>query len=157
MSATIIFAPIGGTIKIAMGALQMLGAAFLLICSSFGEDPTLAKHAWIHIKHGAGNVIVGIGEFMPIIATCIFFDRVSRIPLCGKGIDMEVYITNDGKYMPYESVMKRKLHIISGDRANEYKNAVGEFNKLYPDVQSRDIASLKTMLKNAKDIGSVQK
>lgn len=70
----------------------------------------IIKHSWINIKHGAGNVVAGVIEGIPVVGLICYAVRVLRSI---KESDAHLKIDNPHtrKFLPYEMLAIADLRI----------------------------------------------
>ncbi len=154
-SNTVIFALVAGPLKILMGTIQLIAASLFFSIAKATEDTELEQHCWEHMKHGIGNMLSGIIETIPIVAT--FFNLIkgaNTIPPTAVGVGFETTVPS--KWQPYETIVKRNL-IFSGSTIdpslNEEKNLEETkmfFDNLYPTMHDRDLVSLEDLEMHAR-------
>ncbi len=118
---------IPGAVKILLGISQMiagLAAALFFALRERGSEYLVTKYAFTQVKHGAGNVVAGIFETIPVIQTVLYYVREARR---NRLSDAELYVhtCHERKFMPYETLVSRDVRIEGADvqdvsRANDY-------------------------------------
>jgi hypothetical protein len=109
---------VAGGFHAMMGLTQLLagscGCLLNLMSAPITKDWSLASYSWHHMKHGAGNIVSGAFEAIPLVGTGMFFWRQKQAAVSGR-----VYISthHENKWMPYSSLVARDWKIEGSDDA----------------------------------------
>lgn len=155
ISAVPVVGTFAGLAKIALGAAQgttalAVGALSLIPSALNGKLSPNAKYSWMHVKHGAANMIAGAFESIPVVQTILYFDRKLRtIP--NSDIQAHIFTGHENKYMPYDSLVKKDWKFIGADD-DEVKTVQNLFDqKVSKFGGNKDSWSLKKQLKFADE------
>lgn len=98
---------IPAVIKVAFGTVQLITAlahGILTLPLRFFHDDLAAfnNHSWSHVGHGAGNIVCGLFEAIPLIGSlgCLF--TILRLRLNNM---------QDNRTMPYDNVFKYRCDL----------------------------------------------
>lgn len=155
-SNTIILAPIAGPLKALMGLTQIVAASILGVIALTTNDEALQQYSWEHIKHGALNILSGLIESIPVIAS-IFNAIKGCNTFNGATAEGVIYKTVvPSKWYPYETIVKRHL-VFTDPQPVVQKNYTRNlaltnvlFSNLYPNLEDRDLVSLVALKLSAQ-------
>lgn len=155
ISAVPVVGTFAGLTKIALGAAQgttalAVGALSLIPSALNGKLSPTAKYSWMHVKHGAGNMIAGAFESIPVVQTVLYLNRKLRtIP--NSDIQAHIYTGHENKYMPYDSLVKKDWKFI-GAVDDDVKAVQKLFDqKVTQFGGNKDSFSLKKQFKFAEE------
>ncbi len=99
------------------GFIQSLWGLFfsagLWVFASSITDRLRIHRSLAHLFHGLGNMACGLLESVPFVGTVMFFLRVGKVQEAKR----ERLVTGqENKWMPYESIVDRQLHVESSLR-----------------------------------------
>lgn len=95
-------------VKIPMGVTQFSVATACVVIftvpATQSGNWSPVKYAWSHMKHGAGNVVAGAFEAIPLVGTGMYFMRKQGAPLPAA---VSIQTNHENKFMPYTSLIQQ--------------------------------------------------
>lgn len=135
-----------GILKIGLGLLQLTVASIATV--SFGlaacdqTSRSLCLYSWEHVQHGAGNILAGVVESIPLVASIAYIFRLvgrktfrphrDTLPSVYKYKVMKDP-SHKLKWMPYERIVAYDTNVyVKGEFGEAY---VSDVNKKYKPVE----------------------
>ncbi len=118
---------VAGLAKVGLGVAQVVAGLSIGIFLALHFDPLWpTKRYFAHVKHGAGNIVAGILESLPIIQTALYYVRENRKPR-PPGTDLYVQTNHETKFMPYRSLVAKDITIRGTGDPEKINSALQRF------------------------------
>lgn len=114
ISAIPIVGTLAGATKFVIGAAQAFTALAMTVLTSIPctvkGDWSAMKYSWTHVKHGAGNMVAGVIEAIPIVQTVLWGARKHALSKALDARSSNTIITHhENKFMPYKTLVAKDL------------------------------------------------
>ena len=105
-----------GALKVLLGIAQTVSALVVGLVigvpSRIVGKKSILNHSWTYAMHGAGNVVAGSVEAIPLVGSIAYYERCRREKAIQKTTGLDLWTHHENKFMPYESLEAQDFEVV---------------------------------------------